>query len=534
MTFVSDDRGAGSAPWSPDGAHGPDRMTVAGLATRTTFRLGAAEVDPATRRLQGPGGETALDPRAMLVLLALADEAGRVVTRDALFRRCWGNAIVGDDSLNHAVADVRRAARTTAAGFAVETVPRTGYRLTVAETADPATVETTIVAARPAWSRRGLFVAGGGAAVVAAAATWTLTRPDPNRLRASALVAEARTAMREARPEGDTRAVEALERATAVRPTDAAIWGELALARLQQVEYAEPTLTASLVAGVQTAADRALALDAGQPDAKSALAQLQPQFGDWTAAEARLRAVLADAPGHWPTQDALSFFLTGVGRSREGATLRLNVSPKAPLGVQQQYRLGYCLWLLGRDGDAERTFSRALDLWPRHPAVWFGLYWVLLFGARPERALAMAADARTDGTLPPPLAAALEVAGRAFASGGRAEADRAEAAMLALLPRSPSFSIFAWLVLSGLGRNDRALDAAEAYLLEDGPLVAAVRWRPGQFSLNDQRRRKTHMLFTPPAAGARRLPRFERLVERVGLADYWRRSGGTPTYRERS
>lgn len=73
----------------------------------------------------------------MRVFLLLADERGNVVTRDQLFEQVWGGVIVGDDSLNRAVGMVRKVGEDVAPGlFEIETIPRTGYRLTTRE--DPA------------------------------------------------------------------------------------------------------------------------------------------------------------------------------------------------------------------------------------------------------------------------------------------------------------------------------------------------------------------------------------------------------------
>ena len=58
--------------------------------------------------------------------------------------------------------------------------------------------------------------------------------------------------------------------------------------------------------------------------------------------------------------------------------------------------------------------------------------------------------------------------------------------------------------------------------------MASVRWRPGQVLVNDQRRRKTHMLFTPVAAPMRADVRFQDLMERVGISAYWRAAGVRP------
>ena len=67
----------------------------------------------------------------MQVLVVLADAGGQVITRGTLFDRCWGGVYVGDDSLNRTIAAIRKLASEIAGGsFEIETIPRTGYRLT--------------------------------------------------------------------------------------------------------------------------------------------------------------------------------------------------------------------------------------------------------------------------------------------------------------------------------------------------------------------------------------------------------------------
>ena len=88
-------------------------------------------VSPSRRLVEGPGGHAHVEPLIMQVFLLLLDAGGKVVTRTELFDQCWGGVIVGDDSLNRAIAKVRRTGGQVAPGlFEIETIPRTGYRLT--------------------------------------------------------------------------------------------------------------------------------------------------------------------------------------------------------------------------------------------------------------------------------------------------------------------------------------------------------------------------------------------------------------------
>jgi DNA-binding winged helix-turn-helix (wHTH) protein/tetratricopeptide (TPR) repeat protein len=499
-----------------------EMLTLSELARRPDLALGPVRVSPSTRVVAGPGGEASLEPRAMQVLVTLADARGQVVTRDDLFRRCWGAAVVGDDSLNRAVADVRRAVRTAGGdAIAIETVPRTGYRLSVGDGETPA--------ATPRPRDRRLVLAGAGAAALAAAGTaaWLL-RPDPARSRAAALVEDAEQARRTGVSEGFVRAAQALEQAVRLDPANAAAWGKLALVRGVLVDETAPDRTAPLIEQVQQTARRALALDARQPDALSALAVLPPYFGDWAAAEARMNAVLAVAPGHVHTRDARAFLYVSVNRVRENLAERVAITPKEPLNATLLYRLVYAHWIMGRVDEADRAAERALQLWPRHIGAWFARLWVLGFTGRAERALAQIDDAAARPDLPPWMIETLRASMTALATRRPADVARASARLAGEVTQSPSAAVNALLILNGLGEIDRAYEVAHAYLLEEGPLMATVRWKPGQVLVNDQRRRKTHMLFTPVAAPMRADPRFAALTERVGLAAYWRATGRRP------
>ena len=499
-----------------------EMLTLVELARRPDADLGAIRISPSTRVIRGPAGAAKLEPRAMQVLVILSEATSKVVTRDELFRRCWGAAaVVGDDSLNRAIADVRRAVRSAGGdAVAIQTVPRTGYRMVIGGGA---------VDGAPIRLRRRLLIGGGAAGAIAlgGGATW-LTRPDPARARAAALVTDAEQARQTGTSEGHSRAARALEQAVRSDASNASAWGKLALVRSVLVEETMPDRMAIMTAQVQQTARRAMAIDPRQPDALAALAILPPYFGDWIAAEKRMDAVLAVAPDHVATRDARSFFYVSVGRVRENFAERTAIATKEPLNATLLYRMIYAQWLMGRLGEADRAAERALQLWPRHPGAWFGRLWVLAFSGRAERALTHLDDAAARPDLPPWMIETLRACMTALASRRPADVARASARLMEEVNRSPSACLNALLILNGLGEIDRAFEVARAYLLEQGPLMASVRWRPGDVLVNDQRRRKTHMLFTPVAAPMRTDARFQDLIESVGVAAYWRAVGVRP------
>lgn len=509
------------------------------LAARADFTLGEAAISPSTHSIRGPGGQTSVEPLVMQVLLALCDAQGRVVSREALFRRCWGNVVVGEDSLNRVIAESRRISKTIAPGsFAIETITRTGYRLVAGEGHSPA---LQFMPSRPTsgpssyggvpQSRRWVVGAGAaGAVALAAGAGWWTKRPDPLDARVAALIGQSDQAIRTNLPDSDAQGVGFLQEAVTLQPDNAVAWGRLALALSIVAEHALPDRTAAAVAGVQDAARRSLALDGREANALAALAILPPYYGDWYAAEQRLRRVLAVDPEHLPTRDFLNFMLVAVGRVREACLDRRIIAAREPLHAGHQFRLVYANWILGRIADADRTADRALQLWPKHPGVWLSRLWLLAFTGRPERALAHIEDAPARPDFPPPVVAAIRAATSALVTRRRGDIEQAVTALLGLVASGPSHSVNAVLFLNGLGEIDRAFAVAEAYLLERGPLMASVRWRDGQVSINDQRRRKTNMLFVPVSAAMRADPRFLPLTQDIGLADYWSRVGIAPDF----
>lgn len=109
-----------------------------GAATSSTaaFWVSDWEVWPRAHLLRRGAQEQRLEPRVMALLVELAAHAGEVVSRDELLERVWSDVTVSDDAVHSAVSKLRRALRSGDGRPAIETVPRSGYRL-VAEIRRP-------------------------------------------------------------------------------------------------------------------------------------------------------------------------------------------------------------------------------------------------------------------------------------------------------------------------------------------------------------------------------------------------------------
>lgn len=104
------------------------------LAREAPFRIGQTEVLPATLELKRNGRSANLEPKVMQVLTLMARRPGEVTSRDELIQGCWGGRFVGEDAIHRTIAKLRQAATQHAAhDFAVETIPRIGYRLAVSQ-----------------------------------------------------------------------------------------------------------------------------------------------------------------------------------------------------------------------------------------------------------------------------------------------------------------------------------------------------------------------------------------------------------------
>lgn len=92
------------------------------------FALGAFTLDLSQSRLMSAKGDVALRPKAMRLLSVLAQNGGRIVSKDDLLSEVWPDVVVTEDSLTQCVHEVREALGAEHAGL-LKTVPRRGYML---------------------------------------------------------------------------------------------------------------------------------------------------------------------------------------------------------------------------------------------------------------------------------------------------------------------------------------------------------------------------------------------------------------------
>ena len=94
------------------------------------LRVGDWTVQPDLNQLSAPGRTVKVEPKAMAVLLHLAERAGQVVGREALLAQVWPGVVVGDDSVTQVIIKLRKALGDDSEHPTyIQTVTKKGYRL---------------------------------------------------------------------------------------------------------------------------------------------------------------------------------------------------------------------------------------------------------------------------------------------------------------------------------------------------------------------------------------------------------------------
>lgn len=97
------------------------------------MKIGQANIDFDSHQITGPAGTYTVEPKVMEVLSVLAENAGQVVTREALIDQVWGVGYGGDERLSRAISLLRKSLGDKRGRHKyIQTIPRTGYKLRIA------------------------------------------------------------------------------------------------------------------------------------------------------------------------------------------------------------------------------------------------------------------------------------------------------------------------------------------------------------------------------------------------------------------
>lgn len=514
------------------GAIGHDRLAVPGrvvLAHEPPFTIGTLTVVPPTRQVESSDRSETLEPRVMQALVALY-RSGGIVTRDELIERCWDGRVVGEDAINRVISRIRHVAADIGGGsFAVETITKVGYRLQSAEQKGdvagpdrkPASIHRR--AAVAAITATGLLTAGGFA-------LWQATGTSRVPPDARALYDRALATSFSGDPEDVRQSLAYLREAVRISPSFGEAWGKLALVYRGILMFEPSERTAGFQALLDDAIRQARRLDPRNADAEFAALVDQNMYGQWTRNEPVIRSLLRRHPGYTVGHHHLGTLLMDVGRWKDAVGAWRTLKVARPFAVIPAYKLIVSLWSSGALGEAENELDEAMRRWPQHGAIWQTRIKILALSGRPEAALAFASDPATrpldspdDGTDSRSLWL------NALATRSAPDISRAVDAFVASARNVEHQALPSAITIASLGQADLSLDILEGYFLARGEW-SAVHPRPTRGGLL----MATHPLFQPHAAVLWSEPRFQALIDRVGLEQYWRASRSLPDYRRQA
>ncbi len=157
-------------------------------APAAAMQVGAWRVAPALNQISRAGESVRMEPKAIELLVFLAQRGGDVVSREELLTALWPGLIVGDNALTQAVTKLRKALGDTAREPTyIEAISKRGYRLIAAvdrldrprqpqPSAQPPGLGTSRAPSRR-WVAAGALVA-----LAAVGAIWFVQRPTGNEL----------------------------------------------------------------------------------------------------------------------------------------------------------------------------------------------------------------------------------------------------------------------------------------------------------------------------------------------------------------
>jgi DNA-binding winged helix-turn-helix (wHTH) protein len=153
--------------------------------SRSAYQFGPFRLQVDRRLLLRDGVPVALSPKALETLLALVEHRDRVLTKDELLQRIWGDTVVEEGGLARNISVLRKALGETPDDHRyIVTVPGLGYRFVadVAEEGEPVEDEparVTATAASPGGAARPWrwVVLGVVAALAAGAVVYALRWP---------------------------------------------------------------------------------------------------------------------------------------------------------------------------------------------------------------------------------------------------------------------------------------------------------------------------------------------------------------------
>ena len=384
-------------------------------------------------------------------------------------------------------------------------------------------------------SRRGVLIGGAAAACAAAAGgAWFWRRQRTGEQlspEAALLLQKGNDALQNndvfaADDAGSlANAVALLGEATQAAPQSSGAWGSLALAYAGLKRVSPLAQRVGLDSRSRSAAGAALKLERHEPRATAALLLLDPLYRHWRSAELADRAALSSSPPIPLLNFLLSETLGSVGRWTEAAAVSIKADRKHFIIPGADRRVVVDLWAASDLQGADEALKLAIEHWPQQPQVWRTRLAYLMYSGRPSEALAVL---RNDAERPPGMPDGLLQSVDATARGLAGQGDPGEGVRRSLdyLKTQPEAVFGVVHACAALNDLNASFSILQGYYFGEGD------WSKVAPAAGDADR-QTSPLFLPPMKEAWSDSRFNGLLRRIGLDDYWGQSGTVPDFRHR-
>jgi TolB-like protein/tetratricopeptide (TPR) repeat protein len=321
------------------------------------------------------------------------------------------------------------------------------------------------------------------------------------------------------------QAIVLLETAIVRAPGYARAHSALAIAlghRIRKATFgdAAPDAFDAACAAVKAAAERALALDPEDIEAKLALLSLEPVTETWAEQDRLLTDALAENPTDLSLLWYRQRWLVGAGRFREAASVVRLGYELSPLSAQWLAAYAGIQFLEGNLAEADRLGHQAYALDPSNPFVWYARYGQLGLTGR-------YAEARSILDSVPPSYPIRNTAREwvdAMESQDQIDFLRYNDSAITVLS---DFEFANAQILSGLallGNIDELFAWVEGFIASAPSRRIWSMWNAHNYGPG------TENLLYPFQTALIADPRFLPLCHRLGLCAYWAQSGHWPDF----
>jgi hypothetical protein len=379
--------------------------------------------------------------------------------------------------------------------------------------------------------RRGLL-AGGAAVAVAGAATlfWRVSSKEEQLSpQAKLLMQKGFDALQDndvldpAGPGSTMQAIALLTEATKAAPNSSVVWGGLALAYAVRKRTVPLADRPGLDMRSRAAAKRSLELDPREGRAIGALLLLDPVYRHWLARERADRAAVGKNSSIPLLFSITSDMLGNVGRWKDALSFSSHIDREHFLIAGAERKFIVDLWGAGDLQEADNALQSAVEHWPQNAEIWRTRIPYLMYSGRAAEALdLLREDAERPTEIHEDFVRAMRSAAQALA--GARPAQSATDDVLNFLRANPLEALRAANACCALGALDDSFEILEGYYFNAG------KWAYVAPAAGDADR-ITQPLFVPAMKNAWGDPRFDSLLQRIGLNEYWRRSGTVPDFR---